>query len=128
MLPDRKAKSDLASKWEVAMSGNLTGKWVGNDPEGIGTADLSHEGSRITGHGTGGSVHPTLTSKFDLHEGDERHYRGTYTNQEGVAAGSGKMEIKVLDHRTIEMSWDGDWSGGGSGGRTKGQTVMHREH
>jgi hypothetical protein len=104
---------------------NLSGHWVGNDPVGIGTADLRHEGHHITGHGTGGSAHPTLTHKFDL-RGDGGHYSGSYSNVEGVASGSGKLEIRVINHRTIEMSWDGHWSGGGTGGHTTGRTVMHR--
>jgi len=106
---------------------NLSGEWIARQSDGGQTATLYHEGHRITGHGTGGLGHPTLTNRFKL-EGGGRRYVGTITAVEGAVTGGGKLEIEILDPHTIKMSWDGHWSGGGSSGHAEGHALMNREH
>jgi hypothetical protein len=102
----------------------LDGKWIGEPPVG-GTLTLSHHGQVVTGHGTGGRGHERLTNQVEL-RGKEALYSGTYTNQEGVVTGSGKVAIKIVNDNTIEFSWDGHWSGGGTSGHTNGKSILHR--
>jgi hypothetical protein len=104
---------------------HLNGTWIGVEPEG-GTVRLHHEGRHVRGDGTGGRSHPTLTNHFSL-EGHDACYAGSYKNEEGVVRGSGKAEIKIIDHNRIELFWDGDWAGGGSSGHTSGRSILRRQ-